>query len=336
MSKIYLGYLDRLLDEFRSEISSVNGTENIKRVHKIFWGKNGKLSKATEEFKSLSKEEKSLVGSSLRDLKLLLSKELKDAEKIAKIDSITKSTLYFDPALNNISCSIPKLHPYTRCLNDISDFFKSMGFEIVDGPVLEKDDYNFTFLNIPENHPARNEMDTFWISEKNLLRTHTSTVQIREARKRRAPFAIVSPGAVYRNESTDATHDIMFWQVEGLYISKDASIANMLYVFKKLFNHLFEKDNLDIRVRPGFFPFVEPGVEVDFECPFCSNGCSTCKKTKWIEIGGAGMVHPNVLKHMNVKSSDVYGWAFGLGLTRLVMLKYGISDIRNLHNSVFV
>jgi phenylalanyl-tRNA synthetase alpha chain len=208
-----------------------------------------------------------------------------------------------------------------------------MGFEIIDGHILTDDYSNFTSLNIPENHSARDEQDTFWINDNTLLRTHTSNMQVVEAKKRTPPFGIISSGMVYRNEATDMSHDFMFAQIEGMYFADDASISSLLYVLKRLLNVYFEKDHLEVRARPGIFPFVEPGLEIDFECPFCLKGCSTCKYSKWIEIGGAGMVHSFVKNEIGL-SSDECGWAFGIGLTRIVMLKYNITDIRKLHQSI--
>jgi phenylalanyl-tRNA synthetase alpha chain len=166
-----------------------------------------------------------------------------------------------------------------------------------------------------------------------LLRTHTSCVQVKEARKSNPPFGIICPGIVYRNEATDASHDFMFAQIEGLFVSENANLSNLLYVLKKSMRNFFGNDLLTIRARPGTFPFVEPGLEIDCECPFCENGCSVCKKTKWIEVGGAGIVHPFVMSQMGIEDKNILGWAFGMGITRLAMLKYKINDIRKLHNS---
>lgn len=206
-----------------------------------------------------------------------------------------------------------------------------MGFAVADGPELETEFFNFTALNIPDNHPAREESDTFWIDNEHLLRTQTSTVQIKTMMSQKPPIAIIAPGRTMRNEATDASHDFMFMQFEGLYIGEDVSIANLLATLKSFLTQFFGSD-VKLRVRPGYFPFVEPGLEIDASCPFCKKGCSVCKKTKWIELMGAGLVHPNVLKHCKLDPEKYSGFAFGFGLTRLVMLKYQIPDIRLLHS----
>ena len=208
-----------------------------------------------------------------------------------------------------------------------------MGYKIAEGPELETEFYNFTALNIPEYHPARDIQDTFWLKIPGMLmRTQTSSVQIHEMAKKDLPIAILASGRCYRNEATDASHDFVFMQVEGLLIDKKISLANLLATLKTCLRAIFDKDDLEIRVRPGYFPFVEPGLEIDVLCPFCKSGCSVCKKTKWIEIVGAGLVHPNVLKHGGLDPKEYTGFAFGFGLTRLVMLKYGINDIRLLNS----
>ncbi len=208
----------------------------------------------------------------------------------------------------------------------------SMGFEIADGPEIETEYINFEALNIPADHPARDMQDTFWLDVPGmLLRTHTSSVQIHTMHKRTTPIAAVSLGRCYRNEATDATHDYVFMQCEGIFIDKNVSMAHLLGTMKAWLQAFFENKTIDIRIRPSFFPFVEPGVEVDCTCPFCTNGCSICKKTGWIELGGAGLIHPHVLKAGNIDPEIYSGFAFGFGLTRLVMLMYGIRDIRLLH-----
>jgi phenylalanyl-tRNA synthetase alpha chain len=224
------------------------------------------------------------------------------------------------------------LHPYTHITQEISNIFVTMGYSIATGPELETDFFNFTALNIPKNHPSREESDTFWIDEQHLFRTHTSTVQVKAMQSSTPPIAIIVPERVMRNESTDASHDFMFMQVEGMFIDRNVSVSNLIATLKTFLTKFFGKD-IALRVRPGFFPFVEPGLEIDASCPFCKNGCSTCKKTGWIELLGAGLIHPDVLRHGGIDPEIFSGFAFGAGLTRLTMLKYGISDIRLLHSS---
>lgn len=206
-----------------------------------------------------------------------------------------------------------------------------MGFEVADGPELETEFYNFDALNIPADHPARDMWDTFWTKPRSLgklMRTHTSPVQVRYMEKHKPPFAIIVPGKVFRYEATDATHEAQFHQVEGLMVGKDISLANLKWVLAEFFEKFFGK-KIDIRFRPSFFPFVEPGVEIDMSCFKCAGtGCNICKKTGWIEIMGAGMVHPKVLESAGVDSREFSAFAFGVGIDRLAMLKYGVDDVR--------
>lgn len=239
-------------------------------------------------------------------------------------------------------------HPISIAIAKISDIFSGMGFDTVDGPELEDEWHNFDALNVAKNHPSRDMQDTFWIKDKKgmtkfgedmgyVLRTHTSNMQIRAMERhvqegKEFPLAICCPGKVFRNEATDATHEAQFHQVEMLYIAKDASLSQMIGVIEKFFSEFFG-NNLVIRLRSSYFPFVEPGNEVDMQCFKCiGKGCSLCKQTGWIEIGGAGMVHPKVLESAGVSPRDYRGFAFGCGIDRMVMLKYGIDDVRLLYN----
>jgi phenylalanyl-tRNA synthetase alpha chain len=231
------------------------------------------------------------------------------------------------------------LHPLTLIQRDLEDIFKSLGFSILEGPELESDYYNFEALNIDKHHPARDMQDTFYVDwdknnkeEKLVMRTHTSPVQIRAMQTYGAPLKAIVPGRVFRNEAMDASHEHTFYQLEGLMIDKDISITNMIALMKELLKGIFEKE-VPVRIRPGFFPFVEPGIELDISCQICDGkGCSVCKQSGWLELFPAGMVHPNVLKAGGIDSKKYSGFAFGLGLTRLVMMKYRINDIR-LFNS---
>jgi phenylalanyl-tRNA synthetase alpha chain len=251
------------------------------------------------------------------------------------------------------------IHPITLAIARISSIFSEMGFDTVDGPELEDEWHNFDALNVPKDHPARDMQDTFWIKSSSgletaekivregkdkygepvgyVLRTHTSNMQIRTMEAyvkegKEFPLAICCPGKVFRNEATDATHEAQFHQVEMLYVGKDASLSMMIGVIERFFSEFFGS-NLVIRLRSSYFPFVEPGNEVDMQCFKCEgNGCSLCKQTGWIEIGGAGMVHPNVLQSGGINPNEYRGFAFGCGIDRMVMLKYGIDDIRLLYN----
>ncbi len=228
-------------------------------------------------------------------------------------------------------------HPLSLILRDIVAIFGKLGFEVAEGPEIESEYYNFDTLNIPQDHPARDMWDTFWLKPRSLgklLRTHTSPVQVRYMETHEAPFRIIAPGKAYRYEATDATHEAQFYQVEGLMIGKHISLGNLKGIFAFFFEELFGAKT-EIRFRPSYFPFVVPGVEVDMSCFKCKgkNGsCSICKGTGWIEILGAGMVHPHVLLQAGINPRQWQGFAFGCGMERLAMLKYGVPDVRIFHN----
>ncbi len=223
------------------------------------------------------------------------------------------------------------LHPLVHIIQKTECIFRELGFAIASGPEIETEFYNFDALNIPAHHPARDMWDTFWLkpdNAKKLLRTHTSPVQVRYAETHTPPIRIIVPGKVFRHEATDATHEAQFFQLEGLMIEEEVSLANLKYVLEYYFEKLFGTKT-EVRFRPSFFPFVEPGVEIDMSCFKCEGkGCSTCKQTGWIEIMGAGMVHPRVLNAMGIDSRKYKGFAFGGGIDRLAMLKFGIPDVR--------
>jgi phenylalanyl-tRNA synthetase alpha chain len=223
------------------------------------------------------------------------------------------------------------MHPITHMIHEINSIFYEMGFELVESPEIESEYYNFDALNIPKDHPARDMQDTFWIKDQKemLLRTHISNTQVRYMEKHKPPFRILYLGRVFRNEATDSTHEAQFYQFETLAVGEDITLSNMKAIIKTFLKKIFG-DNVDIRIRPGYFPFVEPGVEVDVSCFKCvgKGYCSMCKSTGWIEVLGAGMVHPNVLNSGKINPQKWQGFAFGVGLDRIAMLKYKIDDIR--------
>jgi phenylalanyl-tRNA synthetase alpha chain len=227
------------------------------------------------------------------------------------------------------------LHPLSIVIKDIVSIFNEMGFESVDGPEMEEEWYNFDALNVPSFHPARDMQDTFWLkpeSSRKLLRTHTSSVQIRYMEKHKPPIKIISAGKVFRNEATDATHEAQFHQIECLMIDTEISVAHLKGTLEQFFEKFFGK-KVVARFRPSYFPFVEPGFEFDMQCFKCEGaGCNVCKGTGWIELGGSGMVHPKVLEGVGINPEKYQGFAFGYGIDRLVMLKYGIDDIRQLYS----
>jgi phenylalanyl-tRNA synthetase alpha chain len=223
------------------------------------------------------------------------------------------------------------LHPVTQVVRRLEEIFASMGYAILDGPEVELDYYNFEALNIPADHPAREMHDTFWCDreQKLLMRTHTSPVQIRALERMKPPFRAIVPGRCFRNETTDASHEHTFHQMEGLVVGEGVTVGHLIGTMKTFLREVFRQE-LEVRLRPGYFPFVEPGFELDVRCPFCKEGCSVCKRSTWIELCPCGMVHPRVLTYGGVDPQRFTGFAFGLGLSRLVMLRYGIDDIRHL------
>jgi len=222
------------------------------------------------------------------------------------------------------------LHPLTHVERELEQLFTSFGFAVVDGPEVETEWHNFDALNIPQTHPARDAQDTFWLADGHLLRTHTSPVQVRAMERFGAPLRMIAPGRVFRNEEVDASHEHTFYQLEGMMIDRDVSVAHMLYFMKSLLSAIFHRD-VTVRLRPGFFPFVEPGFELDIQCLLCGGtGCPVCKQSGWVELLPCGLVHPNVLRSGGIDPEEWNGFAFGLGLTRLVMMRYAIDDIRHL------
>lgn len=247
--------------------------------------------------------------------------------------------------MNNIDVTAPgkktekgNLHVLTKAVREIENIFTRLGFEVASGPEVDTEKTTWDDLNIPRNHPARDMQDSFWIKglEETILRPHTSNMQIRYMQKNSPPIRIVVPGRTFRNEAIDATHEAQFHQVEGLMVGEKVSMANLKTILSQFFRDFFDSSDLKVRLRPAYFPFVEPGIEADMTCHKCGdtpvNSCNVCKGSGWIEIGGAGMVHPNVLTAVNIDPEKYQGFAFGMGIERMVMLKYGVDDIRDFYD----
>ncbi|MBT3455898.1 phenylalanine--tRNA ligase subunit alpha [bacterium] len=323
--------------EFSVILAKVTNENELEKIRLTFLSRQGKIATLMKSLKPLSLDEKKECGPLLNKLKQEIELLYKTKQKELAVQQAQQENLkqkYFDVSAYSPNQLYGGLTPYSQVAQMVEDIFISMGYDIADGPEVETDYYNFQALNIPENHPARDMQDTFWLDVPGmLLRTQTSPIQIRYMENNKPPIAVIAPGRTYRHEATDASHDFTFAQVEGLYIDKNVSISHLLATIKELIQKIFDSKKIDIRVRPGYFPFVEPAVEVDFSCPFCKSGCSVCKQTRWIELVPGGLVHPNVLRHGGIDPSKYSGFAFGLGLTRLVMLKYAINDIRLLHGN---
>ncbi len=323
--------------QFFQELEAVEDASMLEELRIKHLSRQGALSELMATLKELPLEEKKVAGPLMNQLKEKAQEAFKRREtqlETEKIEAEQLKSTHFDVSAYSTPKMQGSLHPYTHVIQTVEDILMSMGFEIAEGPEVEDEYYNFEALNIPADHPARDMQDTFWLTLPGLLmRTHTSSVEIHTMLKKKPPIAIAVLGRAYRNEATDASHDFMFMQLEGLLVDKNISLANLFATMKTFLQTFFEQKDLQIRLRPSYFPFVEPGVEIDMSCPFCTTGCSTCKKTRWIEICGAGLVHPNVLKACVLDADTYSGFAFGFGLTRLVMLKYGITDIRLLHSN---
>lgn len=325
-----------LKKNFCNQIDTISTKEALEEARILFLSRKGLVANLMEKLKDLPIDAKKIIGPELNTLKqeLQAAYDLKHATLINNllVQELAKKKA-FDVTARSHRSPQATLHPLTLLLTHIERCAISMGYEIVDGPEVETEYYNFEALNIPGDHPARDMWDTFWLDVPSLLlRTHTSSVQIHAMQQRNPPIAIIAPGRCYRHEATDASHDFSFMQLEGMVIDKNISMANLLASVKILMQGIFQKETLNIRVRPSYFPFVEPGIEIDIECLFCDNGCSTCKNSKWIEICGAGLIHPQVLSHGGIDPTIYSGFAFGFGLTRLAMLTYSINDIRLLHS----
>jgi phenylalanyl-tRNA synthetase alpha chain len=317
---------------WQQALANVNSHQQLEEIRIAFLGKKGCVQELFECLGTSSLDEKRICGPLLNTLKKTCESDVK-----AKKELLAAQQEHTDRSFD-VTASVPgqlegSLHPYTHFITEVQNIFLSMGFELLDGPEVETDYHNFTALNIPSDHPARDMYDTFWLNVPGMLmRTHTSTVQMRAMKEKKLPLAGICTGRVFRHEAVDASHDHTFFQCEGILIDKNVTLANLFGVIKEFLRALFGSDSLAIRTRPGFFPFVEPGVEIDMQCPFCKTGCSTCKKTRWIEVFPGGMIHPNVLKEAGIDPLQYSGFAFGFGLTRLAMLRYGIKDIRTLSN----
>lgn len=332
------GEIKKIEQEAEVQLSRASNEELLEQFRIEFLGRQGKVALLMEQLKTLSLEEKKEAGPLLNQLKKSLQEAYESKQRNLQqqlLDAKQSKQKHFDVTAYRYQPLQGHLHIYTQIIEQIQDIFISMGYDIVDGPEVETDYYNFEALNIPKDHPARDSHDTFWLNEPGkLLRTHTSSVQARLMKARGAPVALCAPGRVYRNEATDASHDFMFTQTEWLLVDKNISLANLIATTRTFLQKLFGREDLNIRVRPGYFPFVEPGVEIDLACPFCTDGCSTCKRTKWIELLGSGMIHPNVLRQCDIDPEIYSGFAAGMGIERLAMVRYGINDIRLFHSSV--
>ena len=331
--------LEKIKKNFKAKIKAISSLQDLKATEKDFLGKKGALRQIFDLLKDFDKKERKRIGHLANKLKKDIRAELKEAkEKTPKDDLGDHSKI--DITLPGKRIPQGHIHPLTQTLTNIERVFESMGFSVFLSPEIENEFYNFDALNVPADHPARDLWDTFWLEDnmvienngpnkgKALLRTHTTAMQLRYMKNHNPPFRIISPGKCYRYEASDSTHDIQFYQVDGLLVDKEVSVTNFKAVIEELMKRIFST-SIKIRIRPGYFPFVEPGFEIDIACYKCQGKyCPICKGTGWLEIMGAGMVHPEVFKNAGYNPLHWQGFAFGMGLDRLAMIKYGISDVR--------
>ncbi|MFC1978687.1 phenylalanine--tRNA ligase subunit alpha [Chloroflexota bacterium] len=327
-----LNDLNKLKSNALTELGAISDANVLEDWRISYLGRKGRLTQILRGLSTLPIEERKAVGAVANDIKALLESELDKRQQAIKEAKLAGGTQAIDVTLPGRPIALGRLHPTTQIVRQICDAFTSMGFEVVEGPEVESDYYNFEALNIPKDHPARDMWDTIWISRDeanpSLLRTHTSPMQVRVMEKCQPPVRVVVPGRCYRYEATDATHESIFFQIEGLAVDKGITFTDLkgtLYEFAKC---LFGAER-KVRFRCDYFPFVEPGLDMSIDCFVCGGkGCRLCSDTGWIEILGAGMVHPNVLRGVGYDPNIYTGFAFGIGVERILMLKHGIDDIR--------
>jgi phenylalanyl-tRNA synthetase alpha chain len=321
--------LDALRATGEAEIAAAGSLAALEDLRVRYLGKKGQVTEQLKQLGSLPPADRPAFGKRVNDVKEALTQaisarrdQLEQHERNSRLQGET-----LDVTLPGRGPGLGGLHPITRTLERLEAIFASMGFVLADGPEIEDDYHNFEALNIPANHPSRAMHDTFYVDSHHLLRTHTSPVQIRFMENHRPPLRVIAPGRVYRCDS-DVTHTPMFHQIEGLMVDEQVTFADLKGVLSDFLRNFFEKD-LPVRFRPSYFPFTEPSAEVDIGCVICgAKGCRVCKQTGWLEVLGCGMVHPEVLRHVKIDSERYTGFAFGLGVERLAMLRYGVGDLR--------
>ncbi len=326
--------IEELKMEFDRVINDANSMEMIDELRVAFLGKKGKVTDLLQGLRDVPSESRREMGIAINNFKEYVESVLQNKIQEVKALELQREI----NSAEKIDITIPStskkgsLHPISVVQKEVEEVFKSMGFIVEDGNEVETEYNNFDAVNVPRNHPARDMQDTFWLDNGEVLKTQTSAGQNRILRKYGAPCKVIFPGRCFRNESVDASHENTFFQLEGMMVGRDINVANLIYFMKTMLSKVLKKD-VDVRLRPGFFPFTEPSFELDVTCPFCGGkGCPTCKHGGWIELCPCGMIHPAVLKMGGVDTNKYQGFAFGLGLTRLAMMKYNIKEIRTLNS----
>ena len=329
--------LDDLKTEATAAIESAADSAALEKLRVVWLGKKGRVTDLLKSLGQLDADERPKVGAEINAVKQLLNEQISERK-----ETLQQAAIATQLAAESLDVTLPgrredlgALHPITRTIERMADYFAALGFEVVEGPEIEDDYHNFEALNIPAHHPARAMHDTFYIDDTHVLRTHTSGVQVRTMETRDPPLRVICPGRVYRCDS-DLTHAPMFHQVEGLLIDEDVSFGQLKGIIQDFLHAFFEQDALAVRFRPSYFPFTEPSAEVDIQCVKCAGeGCRICSGTGWLEVMGCGMVHPRVLEMSGVDTERYQGFAFGMGVERLAMLRYGIGDLRlNFENDL--
>ena len=326
--------LQHILKSFKEDIKKVVTYDDLEKIRVEYLSKKGYIPQIMPMLREVPNEQKKEIGQLVNSVKNQIEDELKNTKQTLDMKEIEKNISNSEkiditlPIDNNIG----SLHPRTTIQKEIEDIFIGMGFSVEDGKEVETEYNNFDAVNVPKNHPARDMQDTFWLDNGELLKTHTSASQNRILRKYNGPLKAIFPGRCFRNEALDHSHENTFFQIEGMVVDKDVSVANLIFFMKEMLSLVFKKD-IEVRLRPGFFPFTEPSFELDIKCPFCNGkGCSTCKNGGWIELCPCGMIHPNVLRNGGLDPEQYSGFAFGLGYDRLVMMKGNLNDIRLLNS----
>lgn len=331
---------ERLLELQEEALQKVAAASELKELNEVrvaYLGKKGPITEVLRGMGKLSAEERPKIGALANEVREAIATKIEEKQKALETAAVNAklATEKIDVTLPGRPVNKGNLHPLTRIVEEIEDLFIGMGYTVAEGPEVESDYYNFEALNLPKSHPARDMQDSFYITDEILMRTHTSPVQARtmEKHKGQGPVKIICPGKVYRRDNDDATHSHQFQQIEGLVIDENISMSDLKGTLDVFAKKVFGQDR-EIRLRPSFFPFTEPSVEVDISCKICGGkGCSVCKKTGWIEVLGAGIVHPNVLEMAGFDSKKYSGFAFGMGVERIAMLKYGVDDIRHFYTN---
>jgi phenylalanyl-tRNA synthetase alpha chain len=326
--------INAVWEQLSRELAAASDTAGLEQIRVAYLGKKGQITGLLKGLQKVSVEEKKTLGQLINQLKRRAEESIVQTQERLAAEELERKVL----SAEKYDVSLPSAekkgsyHPITLVQRDLEDIFHSMGFNVEDFSEIVDDFACFESLNIPKHHPARDMQDTYYLENGQLLKTHTSAAQNSIMRKYGAPLRAIFPGRCFRNESIDACHENTFFQMEGMMIDEDISISNLIYFMKTMLSEVFQRD-VSVRLRPGFFPFVEPGFELDVNCQICGgSGCPSCKHSGWLELCPCGMIHPNVLRYGGIDTDKYTGFAFGLGLTRLAMMKYGISDIRDFNS----